>query len=77
MVGKADDPGLMVLSLQEIFRCVSKQEKDNKYEVTCSYLEVYNEVYRAHYIYKTRSFSFRLCFNIGKKHYCCFSAGYI
>nr|AMS24229.1 kinesin 8-I protein [Marsilea vestita] len=44
MAGRPDDPGLMVLSLQEIFRCVSKEEKDHKYEVTCSYLEVYNEV---------------------------------
>ncbi|KAI5056588.1 hypothetical protein GOP47_0028406 [Adiantum capillus-veneris] len=44
MAGTAEDPGLMVLSLQDIFRWVSKEEKDHKYEVTCSYLEVYNEV---------------------------------
>lgn len=44
MAGTAEDPGLMVLSLQEIFRWVSKEEKEHKFEVTCSYLEVYNEV---------------------------------
>lgn len=43
MAGTAEDPGLMVLSLQNIFSWVSKEE-DYKFEVTCSYLEVYNEV---------------------------------
>ena len=41
--GVANDPGLMVLSLKQIF-----QEKmnlgDEEFEVACSYLEVYNEV---------------------------------
>ncbi|KAH7281365.1 hypothetical protein KP509_36G043700 [Ceratopteris richardii] len=44
MAGTPEDPGLMVLSLQDIFQLVSKEEKDHKFEVTCSYLEVYNEV---------------------------------
>jgi hypothetical protein len=34
----------MVLSLQSIFALISKQEADYEFEVTCSYLEVYNEV---------------------------------
>ncbi|MCO5583494.1 hypothetical protein L7F22_037405 [Adiantum nelumboides] len=44
MAGTAEDPGLMVLSLQYIFQWVSKEEKDHEFEVLCSYLEVYNEV---------------------------------
>lgn len=44
MAGTVEDPGLMVLSLQDIFFWISKEEKDHKFEVTCSYLEVYNEV---------------------------------
>lgn len=44
MAGTPDDPGLMVLSLQSIFALISKQEADYEFEVTCSYLEVYNEV---------------------------------
>ncbi|KAH7404464.1 hypothetical protein KP509_15G026700 [Ceratopteris richardii] len=44
MVGTANDPGLMVLSMQDIFQLVSNEEKDHKFEITCSYLEVYNEV---------------------------------
>lgn len=44
MAGTPEDPGLMVLSLQSIFALISKQEADYEFEVTCSYLEVYNEV---------------------------------
>lgn len=45
MAGTPDDPGLMVLSLQSIFALISKQETEYEFEVTCSYLEVYNEVH--------------------------------
>ena len=44
MAGTSDDPGLMVQSLQAIFALIMKQEIDYEFEVTCSYLEVYNEV---------------------------------
>lgn len=44
MAGTPEDPGLMVLSLQSIFTLISKQEAEYDFEVTCSYLEVYNEV---------------------------------
>ncbi|GAA0175231.1 microtubule binding motor protein [Lithospermum erythrorhizon] len=43
MVGTKDDPGLMVLSLNTIFDLI-KDNTSDKFEVTCSYLEVYNEV---------------------------------
>lgn len=39
MVGTEKDPGLMVLSMKDIFRHIAK-ESDKNWEVTCSYLEV-------------------------------------
>ncbi|CAM6024935.1 unnamed protein product [Sphagnum balticum] len=44
MAGTIEDPGLMVLSLQAIFALITKQESEYEFEVTASYLEVYNEV---------------------------------
>ncbi|KAJ4714630.1 Kinesin-like protein [Melia azedarach] len=44
MVGKKCDPGLMVLSLHTIFDLIKKDKSSDEFEVTCSYLEVYNEV---------------------------------
>ncbi|GFP78853.1 kinesin-like protein kif19 [Phtheirospermum japonicum] len=44
MVGTRDDPGLMVLSLNTIFDLIEKDNSSDDFEVTCSYLEVYNEV---------------------------------
>ena len=46
MVGEADDPGLMILSLRDVFRGIERErrENDSAFEVTCSYAEVYNEL---------------------------------
>lgn len=44
MVGSQGDPGLMVLSLKAIFELIKKDNSSDAFEVTCSYLEVYNEV---------------------------------
>eukprot|EP01018_Ginkgo_biloba_P002785 Gb_10693 [translate_table: standard] len=44
MAGTPEDPGLMVLSLRTIFDLIAKEESMHEFEVTCSYLEVYNEV---------------------------------
>ncbi|XP_034690363.1 kinesin-like protein KIN-8B isoform X5 [Vitis riparia] len=44
MVGTQDDPGLMVLSLHTVFDLIKKDKSTDDFEVTCSYLEVYNEV---------------------------------
>ncbi|KAK1323573.1 hypothetical protein QJS10_CPA02g00008 [Acorus calamus] len=44
MVGTHDDPGLMVLSLHTIFDLIKGDQSSDEFEVTCSYLEVYNEV---------------------------------
>lgn len=44
MVGTRKDPGLMVLSLHTIFDLIKKDDSSDIFEVSCSYLEVYNEV---------------------------------
>ncbi|KAG0450971.1 hypothetical protein HPP92_026665 [Vanilla planifolia] len=44
MVGTRDDPGLMVLSLNTIFDLIKNNKSSDNFEVSCSYLEVYNEV---------------------------------
>ncbi|KAL4179996.1 hypothetical protein AMTRI_Chr13g122990 [Amborella trichopoda] len=44
MVGTKEDPGLMVLGLHTIFDLITKDRSSDEFEVTCSYLEVYNEV---------------------------------
>ncbi|MCD7452409.1 Kinesin-like protein KIN-8B [Datura stramonium] len=44
MVGTEDDPGLMVLSLNTIFDLIKNDKSSDVFQVTCSYLEVYNEV---------------------------------
>eukprot|EP00891_Asterochloris_glomerata_P006209 jgi/Astpho2/6209/e_gw1.00088.44.1_t len=43
MVGTPTDPGLMVLSMNDIFAHMAR-EPDKQWDVTCSYCEVYNEV---------------------------------
>ncbi|VAI37231.1 unnamed protein product [Triticum turgidum subsp. durum] len=44
MVGSRNDPGLMVLSFRTIFDQIKKDDSSDTFEVSCSYLEVYNEV---------------------------------
>eukprot|EP00798_Chlamydomonas_sp_ICE-L_P001068 gene1068-3926_t len=44
MVGSPNDPGLMLLSLEKIFEDRDTLYVDEEFDVTCSYLEVYNEV---------------------------------
>ncbi|XP_009630113.1 kinesin-like protein KIN-8B isoform X1 [Nicotiana tomentosiformis] len=44
MAGTKDDPGLMVLSLNTIFDLIKNDKSSDVFQVTCSYLEVYNEV---------------------------------
>eukprot|EP00983_Pelagomonas_calceolata_P111385 1159777-Pelagomonas_calceolata.AAC.6 len=42
--GSPKDPGLMILSLQQVFQDRDRLFKDEDFSVTCTYLEVYNEV---------------------------------
>ncbi|GFR44052.1 hypothetical protein Agub_g5212, partial [Astrephomene gubernaculifera] len=44
MVGTQQDPGLMVLCLEKIFADRDAAHRDEDFSVTCSYLEVYNEI---------------------------------
>ena len=43
MVGNERDPGLMVMSLRDIFHQMDL-DREKEFDVRCSYLEVYNEV---------------------------------
>eukprot|EP00899_Mesostigma_viride_P002293 jgi/Mesvir1/12064/Mv00350-RA.1 len=46
MVGTREDPGLMLLALEDIFGHISRlaSHLTHSYQVFCSYLEVYNEI---------------------------------
>lgn len=44
MVGNAQDPGLMVLSLKKLFHAREGELVQEEVDLTCSYIEVYNEV---------------------------------
>lgn len=42
-IGTPMDPGIMVLTLQDLFLQATKREKEERFKITLSYLEVYNE----------------------------------
>lgn len=44
MIGNYDEPGMMFLSLVDIFDQIESMREEYEFEVTCSYLEVYNEL---------------------------------
>ena len=44
MVGDENDPGMMLLSLADIFAEIGANGDAFVYDVSCSYLEVYNEL---------------------------------
>lgn len=44
MIGNYDEPGMMFLSLVDIFDQIKSMRDKYEFEVTCSYLEVYNEL---------------------------------
>lgn len=46
MIGEADKPGLMLLTIEEIFLCIEKLSLDRQYKIRLSYLEIYNEEVR-------------------------------
>ena len=44
-VGTQDNPGCMVRALNDLFQAMD-EDRDNRFRVTMSYLEIYNEVIR-------------------------------
>ena len=44
MIGNYNEPGMMFLSLVDIFAEIKSLRNDYEFEVMCSYLEVYNEL---------------------------------
>ncbi|EDK31531.2 kinesin motor catalytic domain protein (macronuclear) [Tetrahymena thermophila SB210] len=45
MLGNQDTPGLCTLTIQDIFQFI-KKDSDNEYQVTITYVEIYNETIR-------------------------------
>lgn len=43
MLGSPSSPGIMMLTLQDLFAEVASQRPERQFEVKCSFLEVYNE----------------------------------
>ena len=46
MIGTKENPGLMFLTIKELFEKVQKTQGDNKYQIKVSFLEIYNEMIR-------------------------------
>lgn len=70
MVGTEGDPGLMVLSLHTIFDFIKNDKSSDVFEVTCSYLEVYNEVFTCSYLILKSLTLYSLCSFIKRVQRC-------
>jgi kinesin family member 18/19 len=46
MIGTQDNPGIMFLTIKELFERVEKSRGDKAYQVKVSFLEIYNEMIR-------------------------------
>jgi len=46
MTGSADEPGVMVLALEQMYRTIQENQDTTNYKVSLSYIEVYNEQIR-------------------------------
>ena len=43
MLGTEENPGIMMLSIDELFNCIEKYQNERDYKLKVSYVEVYNE----------------------------------
>jgi kinesin family protein 18/19 len=43
MLGTEDNPGIMMLSIEELFNCIENYTAERDYKIKISYVEVYNE----------------------------------
>lgn len=43
MLGTEENPGIMMLSIDELFNCIEKYQSERDYKLKVSYVEVYNE----------------------------------
>jgi hypothetical protein len=46
MIGTSQAPGIMVLTMKDLFEAIKKNENEKQYKLSISYLEVYNEQIR-------------------------------
>lgn len=43
MLGTEENPGIMMLSIDELFRSIERYQSERDYKLKVSYVEVYNE----------------------------------
>jgi kinesin family protein 18/19 len=43
MLGTEDSPGIMMISIEELFRAIEEYQVERDYKLKVSYVEVYNE----------------------------------
>ena len=43
MLGSEENPGIMMLSIEELFNCIENYTMERDYKIKISYVEVYNE----------------------------------
>ena len=46
MLGTKENPGVMCLTFEKLFRLISEEQSDHQFQIKLSYLEIYNEVIR-------------------------------
>ena len=46
MLGNHDNPGIMFLTLKELYEMINSLSEEREYQVKLSYLEIYNEMIR-------------------------------
>ena len=46
MLGTLENPGIMILTLNELFKVINEWSDDREFQIKLSYLEVYNEMIR-------------------------------
>ena len=46
MLGTHDNPGIMFLTLKELYEMINSLSNEREYQVKLSYLEIYNEMIR-------------------------------
>jgi kinesin family protein 18/19 len=43
MLGTVDHPGIMLLTIRDLFGCINRLKAEREFQVKLSYLEIYNE----------------------------------
>lgn len=46
MLGTVENPGIMILTLDELFKLINEWSDEREFQIKLSYLEIYNEMIR-------------------------------